>query len=444
MVSSIESTEKIVKLFNCITISTRARSEKEGKRKMKKKSSSIIIGILYLSTFLMIPLQVRAQEIVWKTNPTPLPVATYSHSSVIHNGKVYLIGGRRSEEPDASKNWMDSIFFAGINPDGTIDSWIKTTSLPEGRTSATAVVWNDFVYVIGGGGPVPPSVAQQRNTVWRAPIYSDGSIGSWVTTTSLPYASCGHWTVVWNGRIYVGGGTDGYGWKNTVVYAEINSDGSPGNWISTTSLPLAYGMVAEVVYNGRIYLIGGTSTWGGQGLSHKEVYYASINADGSVGSWVLTTSIPEGRAYADAILIDNNIYVIGGIIDEENTVQDSVYKAAVNTDGTVGSWIELQKIPEPRDGHSALAFQGRIYVIGGEDKVSGEAIIKDTAYYTISTIPIPPDNEAILRPLIAVATAIFLSAICLTTIALHKKKNRKQTIHSPTFFIYSNQTKLAY
>jgi len=313
-------------------------------------------------------------NITWHTNPTPLPYASAGHGTVLYDNKIYILGG--TPGPDLL---VDDVYYAEIFSDGTVGSWIPTTNLPAPRTSIQYSVarWNNFIYVVGGqAGGAPPG---ERYSVWFTEINSDGSLGSWMTTSSIPWRRRNHFVVVWNGRIYVGGGTDGYGWRADVAYAEIDIDGSLGSWTPTASLPLSYGAMGALVHNGRIYLIGGTSTWGGPGLSHNDVFYAAINPDGSIGSWTTTASLPDRREHVGVGLLGDSIYATGGLKTPEITLHDTVYKAVINLDGSIDSWEELQNLPEPREAHTSVTFAGRIYVIGGYFNE-----YKDTIYFSSS------------------------------------------------------------
>lgn len=70
-----------------------------------------------------------------------------------------------------------------------------------------------------------------------------------------------------------------------VQYARINADGSIGNWIQTTSLNKSRNADGVVAYNGYLYAIAGYG-------SGNSVEYASINPDGSLGKWKFTASLP--------------------------------------------------------------------------------------------------------------------------------------------------------
>ncbi|MBI4369862.1 MAG: hypothetical protein HY547_06510, partial [Elusimicrobia bacterium] len=60
------------------------------------------------------------------------------------------------------------------------------------------------------------------------------------TTTALPAVRQLHAMSLWNGRLYVAGGTNSSGLQSTVYSAPLNSDGTVGSWTTeTNSLPAA-------------------------------------------------------------------------------------------------------------------------------------------------------------------------------------------------------------
>jgi len=347
-------------------------------------TTTVTLGILLLLMF--VPWVAQSQEMVWKTNPTPLPTPTFWHSSISHNGKIYLIGpygGGGEESPN--------VYFADVDSDGTVGSWHETTPLPEWREAAATVVWNTFVYVIGGGGPVWEGRSEQ-NTVYYASINPDGTIGSWESTTLLPERIVAAAGVVWNGRIYVAGGWNGFSRQDEVYFAEINEvDGSLGSWQTTTTLPLALNLMCAVAYNGVIYIIGGIHSH----VAQSSAYYAIIDeTDGTLGVWAVTTSLPEGRGRAGCALIGGSLYVIGGQTGHESaTPEKTVYRTTIEAPG-LGSWEELESLPEERREHSVATLDGRIYVMGGRDM---EFSPRDTIYYSgvgsiAATIDVDPDT----------------------------------------------------
>jgi N-acetylneuraminic acid mutarotase len=353
----------------------------------------IMIWFLSLTTLSMFSPMTKAQEIcaaiTWHQNPIPLPTPTARHASVVHNGRIYVIGGYDGV------NQFDNVSFGQIRANGEIDAWNQTTPLPERRAGAAAVVWNNFVYVIAGAGPTWEGRSEQ-NTIFYAQIMSDGSIGNWTLDQYLlPERLVSHTAVVWNERIYVLGGWNGYSPQNEIYYTEINpANGSLAHaWTQNPrNLPFQWESTTALVHDGTILMIGGW--YGATGPAHGKVMNASVEADGTIGIWDDTPpDLPEARELIRAgVLIGDCIYVVGGRSGSGTTVfaEKTVYTAKFS----IAHWTEVQSIPEGRRHHSVVAFNGRIYVIGGGDIVDTEYIIKDTIYYSSPTqsIILTPDT----------------------------------------------------
>ncbi|MHB8362518.1 MAG: hypothetical protein ACYDBX_02760, partial [Patescibacteria group bacterium] len=272
---------------------------------------------------------------------TPLLVATYTSTSVVYNGYVYEIGGENSS------GRTSTVDYAPINTNGTLGTWTATTSLPVAINWATSVVYNGYIYEIGGY-----TVAYQ-STVYYAPINSNGTLGSWMTTTPLLLTTANATSVVYNGYVYEIGG---YGYSN-VYYANIHSDGRLGSWTPTTNLPTSIDWATSVVYKGYVYEIGG----GNNGIS--TVYYSPINSNGTLGSWTATTSLPVNINKATSVIYNGYVYEIGGY--NGSTVVATVYYAPINSNGTLGSWTATTSLPQALYLATSVVYRGFVYEIGG-------------------------------------------------------------------------------
>ncbi|MBK9233893.1 MAG: hypothetical protein IPO15_24380 [Anaerolineae bacterium] len=66
---------------------------------------------------------------------------------------------------------------AHIFADGSLGTWQATTPLPVALDGHVAVVYNSWIYVIGG---------YQQRSVFMAPVRADGSLGAWQALSRLP------------------------------------------------------------------------------------------------------------------------------------------------------------------------------------------------------------------------------------------------------------------
>lgn len=206
-------------------------------------------------------------------------------------------------------------------------------------------------------------------------------LGSWASTSAIngasPQALYGHTTVTANGYIYVMGGalTGGTSYSNGVYYAKVNADGTiSSSWTaSSNTLPYPTYRGVSFVANGYIYYIGGYN-----GAAIGTYAYARLNSDGSIGSWtaVTTNTMPggHGRSYASSVYLNGYIYLIGGY-DNNVFTQNTIY-AKVNADGTLGAWnTATASLGSNTLRSAAVAANGYIYVIdGGSDKTAGSAL----------------------------------------------------------------------
>lgn len=306
----------------------------------------------------------------WTDAANSLPTALEEHASVTYNGYVYVFGGA------GSGGAQDAVYYAPLSGDGSVGTWTTSpNSLPQGLEGPTAVVNNGYVYVAGGF----TSGFNRSPAVYYAQLNGDGSVGSWTTSpNSLPAGLDLSSSVVHNGYIYVMGGYATGGQTNAVYYAPLNGDGSVGSWTtSPNSLPQAVYSPTAVVNDGYVYVMGGYASGG----PIDGVYYAPLNGDGSVGSWTTSpNSLPQALDAAGSVVYDGFVYVIGGF-GSGGTLQ-TVYYAPLNSDGSVGSWItSSNSLPQPLQFESAVSYNGYVYVLGGSD---GEVDVNNVYYAPIT------------------------------------------------------------
>ncbi|MEI9914394.1 MAG: hypothetical protein WDN66_05490 [Candidatus Saccharibacteria bacterium] len=280
---------------------------------------------------------------------TSLPTGTQQATTVANNGYIYEIGGDTN-----SLITVTTVDYAQINSNGTIGSWSPTTSLPVATYLATSVAYNGYVYEIGGS----PTNSSLTANVYYAPINTNGTIGSWSPTTSLPAAINDATSVTYNGYVYEIGGENNTTNVPTVDYALINADGTLGSWTSTTSLPNANNSATSVVYNGYVYELGGYTT-----TAVATVEYAPINSNGTLGSWTTTTSLPYANYGGTSVIYNGYVYEIGGYITA------AVEYAPLNSDGTVGSWQATASLPIYTFNTASIAYNGYIYDVGGYSNI---------------------------------------------------------------------------
>jgi N-acetylneuraminic acid mutarotase len=131
---------------------------------------------------------------------TSLPMAiAHGHATAVHNGIIYCIGGN-----DRYNNYFDDLNYAIINEtSGEVGNWISATSLPIALSSHYAVVYSDDLFIVGGA-----TQSDYLDVIFKAHMNPDGSLGNWEEQDPLPQPLAQTCSVVLpSGLMYVIGGT---------------------------------------------------------------------------------------------------------------------------------------------------------------------------------------------------------------------------------------------
>ncbi len=295
----------------------------------------------------------------WQDDANQLPAGRFRHSAVTVNGYMYVVGGLDDTVNNAATS---TVYYTKVNADGTIGAWNSTTALPAARGELSAVTINGYIYAIGGYAGDISTPGTLQDTVYYAKVNPDGTVGAWAQTTQLPLGTIAHSSVTTNGYIYVLGGQNGGGDSSSVYYAKANADGTVGAWNSGTSLPASRRYSTASVANGYIYLAGGQVSV----VASSSIVYAHINANGSIGSWNTTTqSLPDVQYHNTSVILNGYLYSIGG---QTTNTYDVVYYAPISSSGDITTaFSSTTTMNRERRSGTAVTLNGRIYAIGGEN-----------------------------------------------------------------------------
>jgi N-acetylneuraminic acid mutarotase len=246
-------------------------------------------------------------------------------------------------------------------------------TLVTARTQQTSVQAGGFVYVIGG---LTGSVAHEIGSIERSLVDADGTLSGFTDTgVSLMTARAGHASVVLGGSVYVIGGASASGsFFASIERVPINMDGSLASPVDAgVALGTARRGHAAVVVGNQLYVIGGAD--GSTGKYLASIEHATINGDGTLGPFAdAGVKLSVARSDHAAVVVGNILYVIGGVgagaID-----LDSIEQASINADGTLGAFtkLSLNKLNAARDGISARVLGGSLYVLGGSGVTNVES-----------------------------------------------------------------------
>jgi len=233
----------------------------------------------------------------WITSD-PLPEPLFQSQALVIKNRVYLLGGC------GKYCFTNVVYTAPINDDGTLGKWIISDPLPLKTVEDQVIVTKNYVYILGGY-----TDDRAVTDIYRAPINRDGTFGVWEKIGNLPIDLSFSRAIFTKNRIYLLGGYSRYGVMDTVYTALINSDGILGEWTNSYSLPDTLFRSRSIVTTNRVYLLGGDSGY----EILDTIYTASINNDGTLGEWTKNIPLPYPLSNFQAIVTKNHIYILGGL-----------------------------------------------------------------------------------------------------------------------------------
>ncbi|MBI5747356.1 MAG: hypothetical protein HZA13_10200, partial [Nitrospirae bacterium] len=274
-------------------------------------------------------------------------------TAVISGDYIYVIGGLNST------GYLKSVERAKILENGDVGPWTLVGPLPSNRGWGASIVSRGFLYVAGGTNEENGEAI--LGDVLRAKINPDGTLERWVKEKNgMTTPRRGFALVEAHGYLYVIGGYNGNLLK-TVERAMIAPDGSLGQWIPATPMKMERYLLSAAAYQGHLYALGGHFL---DGTATNTVERAEIKKDGSLGEWLPTSSMLNPKFTASAVIAEDSIYVLGGV--EGSSILKTSEKAAIRPDGTLEPWHEEKELlTKPRSGMGVAFANDRIYLIGG-------------------------------------------------------------------------------
>jgi hypothetical protein len=256
---------------------------------------------------------------------------------------------------------------ATIATAGDWSSTLIVTTVPAG-----AVTGNLLVKTSGGASTAVTF------TVAAKVAFSPSTV-SWTSTAALPVGLSGHAVAAATlpattptSVVYVVGGADSTSApRDSVLYATVSNTGALSSWTNTTVLPAPLAFAAAVVVtpanapvtSAYVLLLGGDSTASGKPVA--TVYRGTLSASGAVTGWGTTTALPASLHSLGAVIFNGSVYIAGGS-GTGNAPVASVYRAPINSDGTLGAWVPLASLPFARS-YFGFGVNGTfLYAFGGD------------------------------------------------------------------------------
>jgi hypothetical protein len=278
--------------------------------------------------------------------------------------------------------------------DAAQDTWAVKAPMHQARAGLGVAVVNGKIYAIGGfvengvvtgtneeydtatdtwtyKKPMPTSRSYFATAVYQNKIYCisegvnevyDTATDTWETKTPMPTARTGLQANVVNGKIYlIGGYVPAYytTYNFSSSFLTLNEVYDPANdsWTTKAPMPTAASNYASAVVDNKIYVIGG--------LLKSEDYTLNQIYDPATDKWNLGAPSPSITAYGAAgattgVNAPKRIYLLG----QDFTFPEPPYINRVY-DPTTDTWTIGVPVPTERRGFGVVVLNDILYVIGG-------------------------------------------------------------------------------
>ncbi|NTW04194.1 MAG: LuxR family transcriptional regulator [Oscillochloris sp.] len=251
-----------------------------------------------------VPLTPHSETLLPPTQPAARNRKTFIFSSVGALALLIILALSLWQLRGSSPDQLPTAIPTSIVQSAT-QRWLSHTAMPNPRADFALAAYDQEhkLYVIGGQVNGIPSAAIDR---------FDPESNVWVSLTDKPSAVSDVGAVSLYGNIYVPGGIDAHGKVRNIL--EI-FDPREQRWHLGAAIPAPRSHYALVVWEGRLYLIGG---WNGT-QTCAEVYIY----DPQTNSWSEGPSLASPRQSAGAVVASGQIYVIGGS-NKGNALRESL------------------------------------------------------------------------------------------------------------------------
>jgi len=300
-----------------------------------------------------------------------------------------------------AKNWLVDCNVTPENP-ACLPKWEPQPPMSTARDQFTGGVIDGRIYVFGGNGN--PNQVNLKSTemfnpatgVWtnRADNNHNGGNGVEELTGAVVDAN-----------LYVFGAYGGIGPGG--YYGDFNFneryDPNTDTWTSLAPKPTVVTAAPATVYNGEIYLFGGS--YNREGLNEPNIYDVVEAYNTATDTWRFVTNMPKKLQNPAVATVGDKAYLIGGYLPDEGRMSEEV----MTFDFLTEQWDTTSCEPLPANrarlfmySSAAPAVDGKIFLIGGGESdmtnhwPSSKVGIYDTAtnaWQVAPSLPLPLDGH---------------------------------------------------
>ena len=271
---------------------------------------------------------------------------------------------------DAGDMWRDTLLLSVGGVVVPRDTCLAGPALATARRSLAAAAAGGRLFAVGGTyDRLGPPLFTPTPTALPTMESLAGFDSSWVAAPGLSVPRFALSLVALGDTLFALGGS-----SDTADHATVESyDTAGGAWrILPARMPaIRHGMAACAV-NGAIYVFGGITDNG----TDFVISDAIDRYEPSTGAWVTVAHMTARRAYHQVVVLEGVVYALGGFGGASEQIYDGKALASVDAFNPQSNAVTPgPDMPSPRMHFGAVAYAGRIYVMGGVTSLFMESVL---------------------------------------------------------------------
>lgn len=330
---------------------------------------TILMGVVFILFLMQMESFVGAE---WQLI-TQLPTKRSEFSTAIVDDKIYLIGG------SLWANWNGPFGLSTVEEyDTQTNTWRRVANMPTSRTSAKAAVVDGVIYVFGGYNSKDRFFQN-----WKMPLHVEAynpQTDTWTRKRNMPVPRINFNLAAVGGRIYLIGGTTGFGEEDEQRMDRVDVyDPETNRWRKVPKMLTRREPESVEVVSTCLYVIGGFG-WPRERVGFGPILTSIEEYDPRTRQWQKKGDMLDPRYAFETVVVKDNIYLIGGYIDAGYVASVDAYNPQKDT------WDEIPELPTPLTPYGTAKVNGKIYVFGGYNKERGDIpdiLVYDTGFRAV-------------------------------------------------------------
>ncbi len=251
-------------------------------------------------------------------------------------------------------------------------AWKMAAPIPEAMGELVSVPMGGKIYVFSGLDTRPgPATHTPTGFVWAY----DPASNDWTVRNKMPKPAHHVMAAPLGNHIYIFGGftrPSMPGWQPTDASWEY--DPAADSWKALPPMPTPRGAGQAVEVGGKIYVIGGVKSNKPESPdapiplgSTDQIVVGTVEMyDPAAAKWTTRAPMPTARNHYFAAAVDGKIYAVDGRIGTVFVTMSGVIDEVEEYDPSTDHWSYKGRSTIPRGDVNGVAYDGKLYVLGGE------------------------------------------------------------------------------